>query len=530
MQVALYARVSSDRQDVDLSISAQLKALRDWALQHDHEVVKEFVDEAQSGRTVTRPVFQEMIGLARRKVPPFEAILLWKFSRFARNREDSIIHKSMLNRRGIQVISITEPIEPSPTGRMMEGMLEVLDEYYSANMAQDITRGMRESASRGFWVGSRPPFGYIREKVQDGPRERSRLAVDPVNSHVVVRIFDEALNGHGAKEIASRLNSDGVPSPANRKWGRSAVHHLLTNENYTGTLVWGTHGHFHKAAGLDPVKVADAHTAIVSREDYEQVQQRLRSRSPRRMPPGRVNSRYALSGILKCGHCRKSMFGMGAKSGKYHYYVCATAYREGRASCKGRSVRTEVIEGAIIRLVEEMILTKDNLAEIVRIFNTDQAGAEDRNSSELRNLDLRLKQLRLRLDRLYEALETEQLDITELAPRIRELRAQEEGLLDARVKLDVRIDDRAAEGIELEMVASYVTDLRALLNTGSPTEKRETLASFIKEVVRLDDEAIIEYTIPVPGGSDAGVLDVGVNGGAGGIRTRYLFNAMKRSA
>ena len=80
---------------------------------------------------------------ARQKPPPFEAILVWKLSRFARNREDSIIYKSLLRKQGIQVVSINEPVEDTPSGRLLEGIIEVIDEFYSANLAQDVLRGQR---------------------------------------------------------------------------------------------------------------------------------------------------------------------------------------------------------------------------------------------------------------------------------------------------------------------------------------------------------------------------------------------------
>src|SRR4030042_1004755 len=104
MKVALYARVSSDKQDVDLSISSQFKALREYAARNAHVILREFVDEAESGRTSERPAFREMVATARRKPKPFDAILVWKYSRFARSREDSIVFKSMLRKNGVQVI------------------------------------------------------------------------------------------------------------------------------------------------------------------------------------------------------------------------------------------------------------------------------------------------------------------------------------------------------------------------------------------------------------------------------------------
>ena len=185
MNAALYARVSSDRQDVDLSISSQLKALREFAERNGYQVVKEYVDEAESGRSIDRPGFKAMVSAARQATSPFSAILVWKLSRFARNREDSIVYKSLLRKHGVQVISINEPVEDTPSGRLLEGIIEVIDEFYSANLSQDVLRGMREWASRGFYPGSPIPYGYRPVKVQDGVVQRTKLEPDPALAPIV---------------------------------------------------------------------------------------------------------------------------------------------------------------------------------------------------------------------------------------------------------------------------------------------------------------------------------------------------------
>ena len=167
---ALYARVSSDRQDVDLSIAAQLRALRDYARKNDYVVTREYVDEAESGRIADRPEFGKMIDEAKTPNAPFREILVWKFSRFTRKREHAVAFKSMLRRRGIRVVSITEHADDSPTGKLLEAIIESVDEFYSENLAQEVTRGMREAASRGFWVASRTPYGYNRAWCRMGPR------------------------------------------------------------------------------------------------------------------------------------------------------------------------------------------------------------------------------------------------------------------------------------------------------------------------------------------------------------------------
>ena len=107
--VALYARVSSDRQDVDLSVAAQLRALRDYAAKNDYMVAREFVDEAESGRIADRPQFRKMIDEATKTQAPFREILVWKFSRFTRKREHAVAFKSMLRRKGVRAWS------PSPS-------------------------------------------------------------------------------------------------------------------------------------------------------------------------------------------------------------------------------------------------------------------------------------------------------------------------------------------------------------------------------------------------------------------------------
>ena len=422
MRAALYARVSSDKQDVDLSISAQLRALRDYADKNGYEVAREFVDEAESGRTVNRPVFQEMIRLARVRPPPFQAILVWKLSRFARNREDSIIYKSLLRKHGVQVISINEPVENSPTGRMMEGIIEVLDEFYSANLAQEVTRGMREAAARGFWVSAHSPYGYRRVKVQDGSRSRTKLEPYDGAAGVVRRLYELADSGMGCKEIATRLNAEGIPSPKGKAWGKGRVHAVLTNEVYTGTAVWGRQGDYHRESGLEPVRVEGAFPALIDRATFDRVQAFLRSRGPKVVAPRRVSSPYLLSGLLHCGRCGAAMFGHAAKSGRYHYYVCATAHRNGTNLCDTNPVPRATMEERVLERLQTLVLREEHLEELVRLTNDELEASLGNVRARMGTFDGQIADVDRRLERHYDALESGKLDIDMLAPRISALK------------------------------------------------------------------------------------------------------------
>src|SRR5882724_1658314 len=254
MRVACYARVSSEKQaEKDLSIAAQLKALRRYALDRDWEVYREFVDEAESARTANRPAFKDMIALAKQREKPFDAILVWKLSRFARNREDSIIYKSLLRKYGISVISMNEQVDESPAGMLLEGMIEVFDEFYSTNLAQDTLRGMKENAGRGYYNGGVVPIGYQAKKCMDGAHEKTRLEPDEIFTPMIQRIFQMCADGMGAKEIVKTLNGEGLRTNTRKLWNKNTIYYILKNELYTGTFVWNRQTKSHgRAKSKDP--------------------------------------------------------------------------------------------------------------------------------------------------------------------------------------------------------------------------------------------------------------------------------------
>ena len=180
------------------------------------------------------------------------------------------------------MVSITEHADDSPTGKLMEAIIESVDEFYSENLAQEVTRGMREAASRGFWVASRVlPYGFRKLMVQDGAKKRPTLDPDPDTSPVVKRIFGMAEAGRGILDITRTLNDEGIANPTGRLWSKNGVHIILRNEAYTGALVWGTNA----KDKAEPVRVDKASPAIVSKAQFRRVNKRMRSRAPKITSP-----------------------------------------------------------------------------------------------------------------------------------------------------------------------------------------------------------------------------------------------------
>ena len=492
---ALYARVSSDRQDVDLSVSAQLRALKDYARANGYSVAREYVDEAESGRVADRPQFREMIEEGSQPKAPFEVILVWKFSRFTRKREHAVAFKSMLRRKGIRVVSITEHADDSPTGKLMEAIIESVDEFYSENLAEDVVRGMREAASRGFFLGSKAPFGYKRVKVSDGVKERPTLEIDPAAASVVKELFQSSLRGNGLMEICKILNDRGVTNRGKR-WYKGGLHYLLTNEAYTGTAVWGRTSKGEKAQ--DPVRVEGAWPALISRELFDEVQQAMRDRAPAKRKPGRVGSRFLLSGLLKCGVCGRPYSAQGAKSGQFAYYICGTLFREGAGTCSARYLNAPRVEDFVVEKIRERILTEETIVELVTLVAEEIDAMAGELSGRLEVIDAELGDVRKRLERLYEALETSELTLEVLSPRIFSLRHREEQLEAARDDAETQLEQRRVELPTTEEIKGYVADFREFLQEGTFPERKALIRNFVEGIEVVGDEATLTYTIPMP--------------------------------
>ncbi len=503
MKTAIYARVSSEKQaEKDLSIPAQLKALRKYALERGWEIVSEYVDEAESAKSAMRPAFQEMVGAAKRKEKPFDTILVWKLSRFARNREDSIIYKSLLRKRGISVISINEQIDDTAAGRLLEGMIEVIDEFYSANLAQDTMRGMKENSSRGFFNGGVVPFGYRKVKVSVNGSMKTKLEPDEAEAPIIKSAFQMALKGKGGKEIARVLNADGLRTRAGKLFGTTIINFWLRNPAYTGALVWNRTDRtgdkaLHKPAG-EIIVIPNTHKDLVSAKDFERVQGFLTDRRPVVSHPRAVSSPYILSGFAYCSKCGAAMIGTAAKSGKYLYYECDARFKKGKDGCAGLRLRKDMVENFVLEKIREDILTKENLTKLVHLVNGELLDTANRHEKELDQTERQLAKVSSKLTKLYVALESGKLELDDLAPRIRELRAYQHELQQQRDNLLSRIESNNPEKLDANEVMSYANELGQVLGEASFLQQKTFLRRFVKRAEINPKGVVLHYTIPLP--------------------------------
>ena len=344
-----------------------------------------------------------------------------------------------------------------------------------------LTRQMREVASRGFWVTTHAPYGY-------------KLDVDPPADAVVRRIFDMVLQGKSILEISKTLNDEGIASPAGKVWGKTSIHKVLTNEAYTGTLVWGANA----KDGADPVRVEKAFPAIVSKTRFRRVNRQLRRRAPKVVNPRRVGSSFLLSGLVKCKTCNRALTGQYSKSGQFPYYVCQSLMKQGKEACKTPRLAARRFEEMVVTKIRSNILTDGNIRALVKVVDEQMDGVAGDQRKKLQTIEKELADVRRRLDTIYNLVETTEVEMADFTPRIRQHRERQERLEDAAAEARAILSQRREVLDDVETITAYAKDMRDFLNESELTERRAFIETFVKEIVVMPGDALMRYTVPMP--------------------------------
>ena len=484
-----------------LSVPGQLRELRRYCSQHGYEIVKEFHDDGFSGTTDKRPGFQEMIAYAEEHPDEIDAVLVWSFSRFARNRVHAVVYKARLHRLGIKVISISEPLPDGPEADLLEAVVEAMDAHRSIRLARDVMRGIREAILQGFYPLSTVPIGYRREEVKVGGVRRFKLVPDEATAPLVRRIFEAYVKeGKGAKEIAQELNAQKLLTPRGRRWNRSAILRIISNPIYIGTLVvkFDSENARFLPAEQREIVAENFCTPLIPVEIFELAQRYREERA--RAHPQHLASDYLLSGLAYCAKCGAKLIGVPAKSGRYHYYACASYWNQGKNVCDGGLINQALLDKVVLDRVCEVLLYEENIRKLAEATNRALRTERARLEEEHELLSYQLRQCKQRLDRLLDLAEEGPQVPQALWQRIEE-RQQEVTELKARIAgLETRIDSLSSEEIELKEVVRFVSFLGHHLKDCPVRKQRAILRSFIKRIEVDKDRIRIEYTIPKPAG------------------------------
>lgn len=331
---AAYIRVSTEEQ-TEYSPAAQLRELREYAGAHELMLDERFIyaDEGLSGRRAEkRPAFQRMISDAKSGL--FSVILVHKFDRFARSREDSVVYKSILRRAGVEVLSIREPLSEGSYSGVMEAIYESFAEAYSINLSQEVKKGMTEKALRGE-VQTPPPFGYRLQA--------HRYVPDAHEAPLVLELYRRSAAGQGCFSLARWLGAQGAVTHRGHAFESRTVEYILRNPVYLGKLRWNPAGRTGRRFDDTSLIIADGtHEAIVPPALWDCVQRQLderkrQCRKPARPPEGR---KHWLSGLVRCAACGATLVWAGG-------YMKCSAYLRGRCR-SSQHISAAVLENALL--------------------------------------------------------------------------------------------------------------------------------------------------------------------------------------
>ena len=479
-RLVAYYRYSAGGRQNEQSIEGQRHDCEAYARAHGMTITKEYIDRHISGKTDDRPSFQQMISDSDQHL--FDAVICWKTDRIARNRYDSIIYKTRLRQNGVKILYAAETVVDGPEGIILEGLMESLAEYYSAELSQKLRRGQRESAMKCLALGGNRSFGY-----DIGPDKH--YCINQQQAPAVRYIFEQYAAGHTAAEIVEHLNASGLRTSRGHLFNKNSILRIITNEMYLGVYKYSD------------IRIEGGVPAMIDRSLFDRCQKQLAYNRVRGGCASKaVRADYVLSGKLFCGLCARPMKGVSGTShtgAKHYYYVCP-GHTE-KQGCAKTNIEKNALESAIVRATTQYVLVPEKLEQIISQIQTLQAQREaPKPSTEKQALDAQLRDVRAKEDNLLSALENG--GSARLVARLQDLEQQE---ADLRDRLAAIPEPVVAPTFTRDQLEFMLSQFQRADDEQTVSYRRRLLDTFVSSVTLTEEGATVCFNLCAPGASDA---------------------------
>ena len=458
MTGVIYARYSSDNQREE-SIEGQIRENTAFAEKNGIVIVGHYIDRAYSAKTDNRPEFQRMIHDSAKKT--FDVVIVWKLDRFSRNRYDSAKYKAALKKNDVRVVSATEAISEGAEGIILESVLEGVAEYYSADLAEKVTRGLTENALKcRFNGGNGLHYGYTVD-------EEKHFQIDPLKAPIVAEIFERYAHGESIIDIVRSLNARGLKTQKGAEFNHGTLNRMFTNKSYMGVY------HY------NGIEIPGGVPAIVSAETFEVVQQRM-AKNKRAAAKNKAKEKYILTTKLFCGKCHTMMVADSAqkKNGNtYRYYKCASAKRH---ECDKKAVRKEWIEELVLNKVIKVLFDDEALDKIA----DEIVALLDEDNKVIPLLESQLKEVRKSIYNVMKAIEAGIITRSTKA-KLEQLEAEEE-----QIEENILKEQTSTPKLTKEQIL-FVLDKFRKLDLTLERNRERLIDSLVKCVLLYDDKLVI---------------------------------------
>lgn len=495
MKASAYVRYSSDNQREE-SIEAQARAIREYAQKNKITIVKIYADEAKTATNANRPQFQQMVKDSQLGI--FSMVIVHKLDRFARDRYDSAFYKRELKKNGVKLISVLENLDDSPESIILESVLEGMAEYYSANLAREVMKGLKETALQCKHTGGKPPLGYKLNPDKT-------YSIDEDKAPIIKLIFSMYANGHGYGEIIDKLNKKGYKTQTGRSFGKNSLHEILKNEKYRGIYIFnraakklaGKRNNHASKKEEDIIKIEGGMPRIVDNETWERVRKRMKDN--KRNASFKSKYVYLLSGIIECGNCGGAMVGNSRRSGRnkdlYLCYECST--RKRTKKCNMKAINKEFVEKTVIDMLEENIFSEKAIDELTsKILDYSSKQAKEINN-DIKRFKKNLEETQKQIDNIVNAVAAglfnpsmkEKLDELEKSKTNIQIKLEE-----AKLQVDIHTPNK-------EMIKKYVSKDKNIKNKSSEEQKR-IIQAYVQKVIVYENDIDIKFIVDINGGDE----------------------------
>lgn len=418
------ARVSGREQEREgFSLSVQVDGFKHYADQKKIELVRIFEITETATKSQERKVFQQVIAYAKNHHEKLDGILFYKVDRAARNLRDLVLLEELESHYGIEFVSITQPTENTPTGRMVRRQLATMAAFYTEQQSVDVREGIRKRVENGF-PPNRAPYGY-RNVRKHG---RSIVLVHPENGPKIQRIFELfAYHCLSVEDVSKRLFEEGIfYSPSKPRFSPSSIYKYLRDRSYVGEVKY--QGHWHPGQ----------HRPLINKDTWDRVQVLLGQKIYR------SHEMLYAGELVTCGHCGRPVSGevkeKKTKDGlkRYTYYRCARYTAEGHPRLR---IREESFEEQVLALFREMAAQSEPIKSwLVMVLRHRCRDADRATAQRITEMKRQLSRLSEQQDELLELRIASKIDDDRFGKKQAELLEREACL---REQIELCGQDRA---------------------------------------------------------------------------------------